>query len=241
MLVALYACSDNTATEEQELFAPVITFAEDSYTLTAGQPATVSGTVTSNPALTQVRYLLVNDATETELGKGFVSSTTFPFTQTITPSTATTGFKVVATNKAGDETARTVPIILTGGGEPPSTETYAFPGAEGFGRYATGGRGGKILYVTKLTDDASEGTLRWAVTQSGARIVLFKISGIIALNSALNIKVPNLTIAGQTAPGDGMPDAWEDAKGLNKNDAADGAKYTLSAEYTNVEMYINEL
>ncbi|MDR2361918.1 MAG: pectate lyase [Prevotellaceae bacterium] len=203
-IVALYACSCNTGTEEQSPFAPVITFAEDSYTLTAGQPATVSGTVTSNPALTLVRYALVNGATETELGKGFITSTTFPFTQTFTPATATTGFKVVATNKAGDETARTVPITIAGGDNPPPTETYAFPGAEGFGRYATGGRGGKILYVTKLTDDASEGTLRWAVTQSGARIVLFKISGIIALNSSLTIKNSNITIAGQTAPGDGI-------------------------------------
>ncbi|WP_455585582.1 polysaccharide lyase [Bacteroides sp.] len=79
----------------------------------------------------------------------------------------------------------------------------AFPGAEGGGAYTAGGRGGKVIVVTSL-EDAGPGTFREACETGGARMIVFNVSGIIRLKSPINLRAPYVTIAGQTAPGDGV-------------------------------------
>src|SRR5438552_16803830 len=82
-------------------------------------------------------------------------------------------------------------------------EIPALPGAEGFGSHTPGGRGGKVIPVVNL-NDSGPGSLRDACEAEGPRIVLFRIGGIIDLKKDIKITNPYLTLAGQTAPGDGI-------------------------------------
>lgn len=84
----------------------------------------------------------------------------------------------------------------------------AFPGAEGGGQFTAGGRGGKVFVVSSL-EDSGPGTFREACEAVGARIIVFNVSGIIKLKKRISMRAPYVTIAGQTAPGDGICIAGE--------------------------------
>ena len=110
------------------------------------------------------------------------------------------------------------------GGDTDLSVLRAFPGAEGGGAVSTGGRGGTVIYVTNLNDSGS-GSLRAACAASGARIVVFRVSGTIALQSSIIVWNGNLTIAGYTAPGQGIQITglgittnWSDMFTINAND-----------------------
>lgn len=90
----------------------------------------------------------------------------------------------------------------------PQAKIPAFPGAEGGGAFTAGGRGGKVFVVSSLADSGT-GTLREACEAGGARIIVFNVAGIIQLDKPIVVKAPYLTIAGQTAPGDGVCIAGE--------------------------------
>ena len=85
----------------------------------------------------------------------------------------------------------------------PANPLRAFPGAEGFGAFTQGGRGGRVLKVTNLAD-AGPGSLRAAIEAKGPRIIIFETGGTIELQSPLVIRSPFITVAGQTAPGGGI-------------------------------------
>jgi len=85
----------------------------------------------------------------------------------------------------------------------PQAKIPAFPGAWGGGMYSFGGRGGKVIVVTNL-NDSGPGSFREACEQGGPRIVVFNVAGIIRLKAAISIRAPYITIAGNTAPGDGI-------------------------------------
>ena len=148
---------------------------------------------------------------------GLTKGTTYKFTVYAVAGEQKSAGATVEARTAGEETPENPDDPDTPGdtkiayeefGIPAAEEdgmARAFPGAEGGGMYATGGRGGKIYHVTSLDDTNTQGTLRYGIeTAERPLTIVFDVAGTIALQKQLQIKKGDLTIAGQTAPGDGI-------------------------------------
>ena len=182
-------------------------------TASAGSPDPVTGVVAgavlgSDPDGDALSYSGSGATTKGSVVVGatgsFVYTPTDAARQTAAGPTATAAdrqdaFTVTISDGRGGTAAVGVTVAVAPATTPtPGTGLAAFPGAEGFGAYATGGRDGSVIYVTNL-DANGPGSLQWAIDQPGARYILFKVSGLI--DTQIRLTNGNVTIAGQTSPG----------------------------------------
>ncbi len=180
-----------------------------------GQPHSTTGVVTGVVTADDADGDVLTYRGSTTTAKGAVSvaaAGTFVYTPTAAArqnaqapgaTAADRADSFVVTVDDGHGGTATLPVTVAIGSAPvpdppPTGPLAAFPGAEGFGSLATGGRGGSVVYVTN-TNAAGPGSLQWAIDQPGTKYILFKVSGLI--DAQIHLTNGDVTIAGQTSPG----------------------------------------
>ena len=177
-----------------------------------GTPNAVTGVVNGSVSATDADGDVLTYSAPASTAKGaiIINAGTGAFTYTPTvaardtaaapgasPADRADGFTVTVIDGRGGTAIAAVTVAISPTPDP-SAPLAAFPGAEGFGAYATGGRDGSVIYVTNL-NAAGPGSLQWAIDQPGARYILFKVSGLI--DTQIHLTNGDVTIAGQTSPG----------------------------------------
>ena len=177
-----------------------------------GVPNASTGVVTGSVSATDADGDVLTYSAPASTAKGAIiinaGTGAFTFTPTVaardtaaapgaSPADRADGFTVTVIDGRGGTATAAVTVAISPTPDP-SAPLAAFPGAEGFGAYATGGRDGSVIYVTNL-NAAGPGSLQWAIDQPGARYILFKVSGLI--DTQIHLTNGDVTIAGQTSPG----------------------------------------
>ena len=231
---------------------------EYTVTPTAGNSFTIGsvslpmGAVSTGNMRATIYYSTNNFATSTllasavVLANGSYNNPTPIFSPNVTINAGTTfSLRVYPHYTASDNsTSRYVVMqnVQISGSTSAAQQQVAFPGAEGHGKFVSGGRGtatvpSTVFAVTSLADDGAEGTLRWALNEPAThRTIVFKVSGTIHLNSDLKISKPNTTVAGQTAPGDGICIADHTVSVSAENVIVRYMRFRLGDRYQNLGM-----
>ena len=181
--LTLFAAADNALTFQWDRMTGATSY---EWTLSKGGSEVKKGSVTA-------RNVQVSD---------LEPATAYRFGVRCVTSDGTSGWAYVDATTTGKQAGENYAAFKIPASEEDGV-ARAFPGAEGCGMFTTGGRGGKVIHVWNL-NDRGEGSLRAAIEQSGARTIVFDVAGRIKLESVLTINNGDVTIAGQTAPGDGI-------------------------------------